>query len=396
MQASPGGREQGMWSRELILLMVAIFLAYANISVFFQFYPYLHTLAIDQSRYGLLIGAFAATALVVRPLVSPWIAGDNAHRLVYLGTTLVIISLLAYSWADGFWSLFLVRILHAVSFVFMGAALMTLTVVHIPVGRSSQVFGILSIVIMLPNTIVPPVWPLLDSIFHGFPNVLAAFALFTALVFPFLALSKKRKQKRSDPDQSQTRPTWDQIKHDMADPRLWGLLLAMLSFYSGVALVFFYVAGMAKAHGLAGVGFFFTLTTICEIGVRLFAGHRFDQWPKSFLLAASMLALSGGYVLLGQVSSQAGFYLLALVLGLGWGVAMPVFNGLMFDWSKPEFRALNTNLGLQMYQGGFFLGPIFGGLILNYASFAMLYSWAAALALAAAGIMFGMGRRKHG
>lgn len=390
MEASPCGREQGLWSRELILLMGASFLAYANISVFFQFYPYLHTLPIDPGRFGLLIGAFSAASLLVRPLVSPLIADSNARKYVHLGTALVIASLLAYGWVDGFWSLLLVRSVHGLSFVFMGTALMALIVVRIPEGRSSQLFGIFSIVIMLPNTIVPPLWPWLDSVFHGFPNVLAAFALFTALLFPFMA--KIGKQSRTKTDPGQTRASWDQIKQNLADFRLWGLLLAMLSLYSGVALVFFFVAGMAKAHGLVGVGVFFTLTTICEIGVRLFAGRRFDQWPKTPLLAVTMLVLTGAYILLGQVSSQADFYLLALILGLGWGVAMPVFNGLMFDWSRPEFRALNTNLGLQMYQAGFFLGPIAGGLILDHASFEMLYSSAAALALAAASIMVYLGR----
>jgi MFS family permease len=74
------------------------------------------------------------------------------------------------------------------------------------------------------------------------------------------------------------------------------------------------------------------------------------------------------------------FYGLGVFLGLGWGVVMPVLNALMFDISPPRLRGLNTNLGVQMFQGGFFLGPLLGGLILAHWDFRTLYYFCAVFA----------------
>ena len=41
-----------------------------------------------------------------------------------------------------------------------------------------------------------------------------------------------------------------------------------------------------------------------------------------------------------------------------------MINGSLFDVSEPRFRALNTNLAAEMFQAGFTLGPLLGGMIL--------------------------------
>jgi MFS family permease len=70
------------------------------------------------------------------------------------------------------------------------------------------------------------------------------------------------------------------------------------------------------------------------------------------------------------------------MLGLVWGVAMPVFNGLLFDTSAPRLRGFNINLGLQMFQGGFFLGPVVGAWMVAHWGFTVLFQVCAALSLA--------------
>jgi predicted MFS family arabinose efflux permease len=371
--------------------MAASFLAYANISVFFRFYPYLETLPIAPERFGLLIGAFSAAALAIRPLVSPRITPDNGAVCVHFGAALVIAALAAYHWAGGFWVMLAVRVLHGLAFVFMGAGLMAMIVDCIPDGRSSEAFGFLSIVIMLPNTVVPPLWPALDTLFGGFDRVLWAFAGLTVLLFPMTRLAGVRG--RGDGKAPAPKLGWRDVKTDLSDHRLWGLLTAMLFLYCGVALVFFFAAGMAENRGWTGIGLFFTLTTLAEIGVRLVLGKTFDRWPKALAVAGNMAVLAAGYFLLSRTGSRAGFYALALVLGLGWGAAMPLFNGMVFDWSAARFRAFNTNLGLQTFQAGFFLGPILGGWVLSRTSFRGLYDLAAALSLAGAAILCWLGVR---
>jgi len=67
------------------------------------------------------------------------------------------------------------------------------------------------------------------------------------------------------------------------------------------------------------------------------------------------------------------FYAMGLFMGLGWGVAMPVLSGLVFDLSEVRFRALNTNLSMQMFQAGFLVGPLVGAPILAHFGYVGLY-----------------------
>ena len=51
---------------------------------------------------------------------------------------------------------------------------------------------------------------------------------------------------------------------------------------------------------------------------------------------------------------------------------MPVLSGLVFDVSQPKFRAINTNLAMEMFQAGF-VGPGRGGAILVTWGYSALY-----------------------
>lgn len=373
-------------NRTFILLFAATFLAYANNSVFFQFYEHLNDLPIDPKWFGLLIGAFSAASLVVRPLVSPFFHMGNARRFLFIGTTAVIVALFSYSLADGFWCMLLVRTGHALAYVVLGAALMTITVAYIPKEKSGQVFGLLAVVILIPNTIVPPVLPFLDRTLGGFNRVLMLFGLLTVLVFPLVA-GAGRIGVGAETSAGRTL-TGREILDDLRDPRLIAALSAMLLLYSSHALVFFFLDGYGRSIGIAGTGFFLTLATCGEIGVRVAVGSLFDKMDKGRLAAWTMIGLAILYGLLGHVPGRFSFFALGAAMGLGWGVAMPVFNGLMFDMSTPKYRAFNINLGLQMFQGGFFLGPFIGGPVVMHWGFPHLFHVCGAFGLISAAFCF--------
>ena len=374
-----------LWTRPFTLLMLASLLVYANISIFFKYYNYLEQLPIDPHCYGLLMGVFSGVSLSLRPLISPWFNETNARRFMLLGSVLIIGALCAYSFAAGFWSMLAVRCLHGLGFVVMGSALMALLVPHIPLDRSAQAFGIMSVVVLLPNTMVPPLWPYLDRVFSGFTDVLLAFAGLTVMVFPVVCLMGPAG-RAGDTAKVSVRLTWPEIKTNLRTGRILTLLGAMLALYSGESLVFFFLAGYAKHSSLGSVGFFFTVSTLSQIGVRLVAGKRFDRMDKTRLLTATLVVLAVCYGVLGHVTCRWWLMGLGVLLGLGWGICMPVFNSLMFDVSETRFRAYNANLGLQMLQGGYFIGPLIGSVIVEQMGFTLLFYFAGLLSMGGAGL----------
>jgi predicted MFS family arabinose efflux permease len=361
-----------LFPRELVLLFGITFLAYANISVFFRFYGYLDTLPIDPKWFGLVIGVFSAASLIARPFVSSFFHAGNARPYLHIGAAMAILSLAAYTLAQGFWGMFLVRAFHGLAFVVLGAALMTVIIDFIPKERSGQAFGLLSIIILAPNTMIPPLLPMLNQTLGGFTHVLLFFAAFLLLIFPLAVFVRPKGKFPGETDVTGSLG-WREIKKNLRDLRIPLLLAAMLFLYCGHALVFFFLDGYGRSIGIAATGLFLTLATLSEITVRVAAGSSFDRINKTHLVTAAMVGLSIGYLALAHVDGRVAFFGLGAVLGLGWGVAMPVFNGLLFDLSLPQYRAFNTNLGLQMFQGGFFFGPFIGGTVVDHSGFTALF-----------------------
>ena len=384
-----------VWNRELFLIFAVVFLAYANISVFFQFYEYLRTLAIDPKWFGLLIGAYSAVSLAVRPVVSPLFHSGNARRFLYVGAIMVMAALSLYGLASGFLSMLLVRCFHGLAFVVMGAALMALMIDHIPEGRSAQVFGVMGIVTLLPNTVVPPMLPFLDGLLGGFSRVLLVFAGVMVLVFPFVhGISRPSPTEETSSVRSPL--SGREIREDLRNPTVLLLLGAMLLFYCSQALIFFFLDPFGRKIGIGSTGLFLTLATASEIGVRLAAGSRFDQMDKVRLVAWTMVGLAAACALLGHSRSEMGFFPFGVAFGLGWGIAMPVFGSLVFDLSPARFRAFNTNLGMQMFQAGYFLGPFIGAPVVARWGFQYLFLLCALLSLGSSGFAFLLRRKTYG
>jgi MFS family permease len=101
--------------------------------------------------------------------------------------------------------------------------------------------------------------------------------------------------------------------------------------------------------------------------------------------------VASGYVILANTSGPLLFYSLGVLLGLGWGVAMPLFDALMFDISPTRFQGLNINLAIEMVDGGFFLGPLMGGMVLSWSGYGSLFYVCSAVSLLALVFLFFMG-----
>jgi len=363
--------KEKLFTKEFIILNIISFLVYANFAVFFNFYLYLDTLPINPIFFGLLISVFSIMALVLRPIISPFFTTGNARRWLFISTVVVIISLLAYNISHDFWSMLIVRIIHGTAHVVLATALTVCLVNVIPKSRSGQAFGLITVIMLLPFGVIPPLLSPMIKYLGGFTAVLSLTAAIMLLIFP-LALLLKR-ETISNQGSPKQKIGGRELVQNLKRPQILFTLLIMLMLYSGYAPVFFFIEGFGDNINITNPGIFFTITTACEIGVRVVAGSFFDKTRKELVVGLSLLAVAGGYYALAYTSGPLMYYVLAIFLGLGWGVVMPVLNGLLFDVSPEKLRGANTNLGLSMFQAGYFFGPLIGGVILSGWNYTILF-----------------------
>jgi predicted MFS family arabinose efflux permease len=356
-----------------------MFLTYCNIAVFFQLHEYLGTLPIHRESFGLLIALFALAAVIVRPAISPFLNPRNARKWIAISSLLVIISLALYDVAESFWTMAAVRLFHGAVHTVLATACLSRMVGCIPKERSGQAFGLIFVIVLLPYAVIPPILEPLSRLFGGFRHVLEASAVAMFLVFPLLLLMDRTSA--SSQGTQEDRLSFREIVDNLKDYRIILLFALALAVWSAFTPVFYFLKGYGDEIGIQNPGWFFTLSTVTEILVRLIAAPVFDKLNKPKLLTGALIWLGLGYFALANVRGESLFYGLGLLMGIGWGIAMPLLSSLTFDFSEPRFRAMNSNLTMQMFQVGFFVGPTLGNIILIHGGYVQLYYACGALTI---------------
>ncbi len=369
-------------SPDFLSLSAVMFLTFCNLAVFFQFDAYLGTLGFGKAWSGFLIGVFSLTVLVVRPIISPFLHEGNSRFWIVVSTCGIIVCLLMYDFGTTPLRMACIRITHGLAYVVLATAALSVLVAHIPPEKSAQAFGIFSVLTLLPYAVIPPLLNPLDTFLGGFSRVLDVFALAMVLVLPIVLLNGRNS--KAPVVGEGIRIGWDDLVRNMRDGRIILLMLASLLVWAAFTVVFYYLKGYGEKVNVNNAGWFFTLSTFSEIGVRLVAGPILDRYDKSRFLAVASLWLAASYFILACISGETAFYAMGVVFGLGWGITMPMLSGLVFDVSEPKLRALNTNLSMEMFQAGYFLGPAAGGVMLIHWGYETLFFAAGGVMIVAA------------
>ena len=369
---TPARTPEKILGKEFLILNGMLFLTSITMALFFKFYQYLRFLGIDPGWYGFIIAADSLAGLFLQPVLSPLLHPGNARRWMSAGIALIILALFLYRTAVTVPWLIVVRILHGAGFIIFISAMMAMIVAYIPIQKSGQAFSFISTVRLLPYAIMPAVVSPLVKTPEGFIDTLwyailiMVLSLFVPTLFKSGALPVNTTGKH-------TRISAGELRDDIKDRNVVILLIVNLLLYSGYTTVFFFLEGFGKKAGIGNPGLFFTIATIVMICVRLAGGAFFDKTNKVLLIVSSMTFLAFCYITLPFISGNTGFFVMAFLTGLGWGIVMPVLNAIMFDVSPPRFQGLNLNLSLVMMQGGFFVGPLAGGSILKYWGYPALF-----------------------
>jgi MFS family permease len=380
-----------LFSFEFVALCFLIFLSYCNISVFYSLYVYLEALGIPQSWRGLLIGASSLATMVTYLTVSPFLTTQNANRVATVGIVVLLCCGAGYLAARSAFAILLIRLANGLGVALVSAAAMTLLVAVISPSRSGQSFGVYSVAMLLPYSLMPPVFDALVPAWFAYPQGYAAVATALAPALLVVALLGRRASRRPSVAKA-ARPSLGQMAQNAIKRPILQLLVVNMVYYLNFSSLFFLAKSLFLARGLSQVGLFFSIQTACMIFLRVCANRVFDAVPKIHLIRFCYGGTGVTFVLLYFARGQALTYAAAVLLGLGMGVGAPSLNALMFECSEPEYKGINANLMMLSLQGGNFIGPILGGLAVT------LWGYDAFLLVGAAaclgGVILSLGLRR--
>lgn len=371
---------------EFIALNGIIVVAFCNIAVFYSFFHYLGSIGIPPALRGVLVGLEPLTAFVLRLFVIPLIGARDTPRLILVSLLMVMAASLAYPFAVTVPALVGLRIFHGAAFVLLTSATIALIVTFIPKGKSGQGFGIISVATMIPYAVVPPVTEALLPHVANEASIYAGFSMFAVLAMGLLALMWHRIGKTLEgmDEALMRRPALSEIKRNFGNrPVLLLLFLALLT-YLAHATVFYFMKDLAGTNHLGDVGLFFSISMVTMIAVRALGGPVFDKVDKTGTLLAGFALLMLCFLLFSRIPGGLIYQGLAVLYGFSMGVILPQINALIFTFSAPGLRGLNTNLGLFVMDMGYFITPALGGALVGLkAGYTIPFEAGAGLALLA-------------
>ena len=365
-----------LWQRDFTLIWAAQLILGLAFHSSLPAFPLLF-----EDRFGLSglgLGAatlsYALAAVLMRPPAG-FLVDRYGRRTIYLpGYLLFTLLYLAYPLADGAVSITLVRFVHGALFGIVMGATNTAAVDLLPPERRGEGIGYFGMAMIL-GMAAGPALGLLAIKYLGYDWLFRGAALFSLLGFGLALLLRF-------PDIPKSRLAFAPAALLEKTSLPGGLVALVIALPFGAAVN--YSGWFARSVPGASAGTFYLLLALGTALTRLFSGRMFDRngpaaamaWGYALLLAGCLaLAMSGisSTFAYGPLFFNAG----GLLLGLGYGVSMPIIQAMVNALVRPERRGAANATMMTCFDVGICLGLLLASQL--HASLGLAATYAALL-----------------
>lgn len=340
------------------------------------------TFSCSEGAVGTILSSYVLSALCTRPFMG-YLYDGFSRKPIYIAAYIVFTAVfLGYMYSRLLAVFVFLRAIHGVAFGTVTVGGNTIVIDITPSSRRGEALGYYG----LTNNTAMSIGPMVGLFLHGklsFDTIFAC-ALCSCFVGLFMASLVKTPVKVSV-----RRPPLSLDRFILLKGIPAGISLLLLSVpYSATTL---YVALYAGQIGLdVPSGFFFTVMAVGMGISRLFSGKYVDRGYVIQTIVYGFYLVTIAFFLLSSCSHLvnwsvtgcgAVFYLVALMLGIGFGTMFPAYNTLYVNLASHSQRGTATSTYLTSWDVGTGLGMISGGLIAEHFAYDKVYLFGAVLCI---------------
>ena len=357
-------------------LLSANFLLYYGFWLLIPLLPFYlkENFNLSESLIGLILSCYTISALMVRPF-SGYLLDTLARKPLYIVAYGIFTSIFLGYIVGGTLAVFIMlRVVHGLAFGTVTVGGNTLVVDIMPSERRGEGLGYYG----LANNIAMSLGPMTGLFLHNsmpYPHIFAIGM--SACVAGFcLALCVKAPSK---PKVKRPALSLDRFILLKGIPASVALLLLSIPYGATTNFVAMYVDQIGL-HVTSG--FFFVLLAIGMGVSRIFAGKYVDRGYVTecihygfFLVIAAFLLLSqcANLIHINSTLTEACFYIIPFMQGVGFGVMFPAYNSLYINLAPNNQRATATSTYLTSWDIGIGIGIVASGLVAEQFSFSAVY-----------------------
>ncbi len=366
----------------------------ANFLLFFGFWLLIPVLPFyltnsfhaTPSTIGIVLSCYTIAALCIRPF-SGYLLDSFSRKPLYIIAYFIFTSLFIGYLLAGTLTLFIIyRVIQGFSFGMVTVGGNTIVIDIMPSSRRGEGLGYYG----LMNNFAMSTGPMVGLFMHNagvsFDTIFLS-SLSSCTIGFIMASLVKTPQKAPVKREPVSLDRFILLKGIPA-----GIVLLMLSIPYGMTTN--YVAMYAKNIQLhTETGFFFTFMAIGMAISRIFSGKLVDKGKITQVIAFGFYLVIFSFFLLtscvrliqwNEHVCIVAFYLVALLLGVGFGIMFPAFNTLFVNLAPNNQRATATSTYLTSWDVGIGIGMLAGGYIAEVSTFDKAYLFGACLTIVSA------------
>lgn len=376
------GKDRLMTSSYCFIL-AANFLLYFGFWLLISVFPFYlsEIFHVSNSTIGIVLSCYTVSSLCIRPF-SGYLLDAFARKPLYLFAYFIFMLVFAgYMLASLLTVFIILRVVHGFSFGMVTVGGNTVVIDIMPSSRRGEGLGYYG----LTNNIAMSIGPMFGLFLHsGGASYITIFsyALVSCALGFLCAWLVKTPYK---PPVKREPISFDRFILLKGLPAGFSLLLLSIPY----GMTTNYVAMYARQIGItAETGFFFTFMALGMAVSRLFSGRLVDKGMVTQVISAGIYLVCFCYFGLTACGWLVGwnyqvttvlFFMIALLLGIGFGTMFPAYNTLFVNLAPNSQRGTATSTYLTSWDVGIGIGMLTGGYIAEIATFRMAYFFGAAL-----------------
>jgi MFS family permease len=348
-----------IWSRTFVLLCIVNLFQVTGQMMMTTVIPlYARDMGAASSIVGIVVGSFAVTAILTRPVTSPAFDSFPKKPILFGALALVVVCTFLYGAADSVALLTAVRMLHGLAMGCTGPLALALASEVIPQQRMGSGLGIFSLAQALSQSIGPALglW-LIGAVGFQLTFRVAGISMAIALV---LILFVK------EPPHLEARPPYKVAFNRCfaAGSVPSAVLICIFSAINSSIMAF--VAIYAGELGVEGIGMYFTVHALCLIVTRPVFGRAADRFGFAKVIVPSLVVNAAAYILIANATTLPMFIVAGVLTAIGYGSATTLLQTLAMAGaprSRSGAASSTTFTGLDFAQ---LVGPGVAGAIAEH------------------------------
>ena len=359
-----------LYNRSFVLMAAANLFTVSSIGAFFLFPLFITSHGGSKADIGIIMGAFALSAVVCRPWISEMIDSLGRKRSYTVGCIIMSLIPLAYLLFRGelarfYLPLLLIRVIHGVGLALCFTSAFTYIADIVPESRLNEGIGMFGITGLTGLAVGPAIGEVVIQAFGFHMFFLSATIMATTGLCLQLALPESYTHVTVESSES----FFSVLNRKKI------LIVALLALLFGFALSASgsFVAPFAKEKHLAFISLYYIFYSSAAVLTRLLGGRLADRIGEDRIIPNALVLTGAGLLLLIFLEGNFILILSGLMSGCGHGFLFPCLNSLAIRGEPVHIRGKINGVFTGGIDAGVFLGSIILGFIGEWAGFRALF-----------------------